>query len=523
MLKCIWWKILFFVLLICHGFTASALSVDAGEDRKICKNGFAVLGGSPTVTDGQAPYTFSWRADTGGNFSNESNPSVFPNQTTIYTVVVVDANGISCVASVTLTTVEVRLTVEADLTSCMEDRELTFFAIAEGLDIADGPITYEFWHQEQPNSNNAVEYTFFTQKKVDESGGEVLFTIKANPDAFACKTELDPVFWNHAYTAGDYVIATQGDFICISDVLNFDVHELSIALFADNASGKHEKVVVGKNIDYSAFASDDCKHWTWRMPDGPNGFVIDTCAEHPTLVANAAWRPTGGNARSNTGLSSLDSGTPMVIPFSDLTVSGTSNLRVHNNWFGGTYGLVEAYCLDAEDHFYHDFHRVEVFFDPDLDVLGQATKNNPYGNEVTNLNEPCWFIFWKEGNVIEGIEDFEYNENATYIGAYGWNDADSTGNLYLTPRSDDQMIYNHTLMWDITSITLTSNLRHINLVAATIAHEIHHQDIQVTWNWNPNTTYVHSDFDKLPNAEETLPNILGFPSQTYFIHSDHST
>jgi len=525
MLKRIWWKILFFVLFICNGFTANALNVDAGEDRKVCKNGFAVLGDSPTVTGGQAPYTFSWRTGTGVNISNESNPTVFPTQTTTYTVTVVDANGISCIDFITLTIVEIKLSVEADLTECMEERELTFSATVLGLDLADGPITFRFWHQTQHLVEDLDNYHYKTMDIVSSDSYTVLHTVKANPSVASALLQLK----NHFYTATDYVNIMQGDLSCFGEPVIFDVHELAIEYIADHTSGKDWKVVVGKNIDYRAHSSNDCNNWSWKMPDGVNGIPVDyECGD---LIDDAAWNPTGGSARSNTNLTGLaiDNGTPIVIPFDDFT-DGTGNLRAQNSWFGPTYGLTEVSCFDSEGDCYHDSKTVKVFFDPDLDLAGQATKNNPWliitdpitgkpvpiPNGVTNTNEPCWYIFWKNGNVVDGIGNFVYDPHKAWgVGGYANNNG-----RYLTPFSDEGFTEVIHIFDDVAQqhLDIIITGKHTDFLDHVISHENHHFYIRTTPAWvnHPKQT----DSDRLPDPDEINPGTLSPLSRTYFPHSE---
>ncbi|HPQ42001.1 MAG TPA: hypothetical protein PLV45_16655, partial [bacterium] len=60
---------------------------NAGIDSDACPGDPVTLGGNPTATNGTPPYSYLW---TPGNFT-ASNPVVFPNQTTTYTVTVTDA------------------------------------------------------------------------------------------------------------------------------------------------------------------------------------------------------------------------------------------------------------------------------------------------------------------------------------------------------------------------------------------------------------------------------------------------
>ncbi|MBN1879482.1 hypothetical protein JW823_05170 [bacterium] len=72
---------------------------DAGTDIDACPGDPVSIGGNPTASGGTPPFTYLW---TPGNFSS-SNPTVYPNQTTTYTVVVTDNLGCIGMDSVTVT------------------------------------------------------------------------------------------------------------------------------------------------------------------------------------------------------------------------------------------------------------------------------------------------------------------------------------------------------------------------------------------------------------------------------------
>ncbi len=77
------------------------LKAEAGNNLRYCKgsNTIVTLGGTPTVTGGVAPFTYSWNFPLG----NIANPLVGPDSTTTYVLTVTDAKGCSSVDSVTIT------------------------------------------------------------------------------------------------------------------------------------------------------------------------------------------------------------------------------------------------------------------------------------------------------------------------------------------------------------------------------------------------------------------------------------
>jgi len=74
----------------------STLAADAGPDKSICagQNNCITIGGSPAVTGGSSPYIIQWSP--GAYFCGSAtiaNPQVNPSNTTVYTLLVTDANG----------------------------------------------------------------------------------------------------------------------------------------------------------------------------------------------------------------------------------------------------------------------------------------------------------------------------------------------------------------------------------------------------------------------------------------------
>ncbi len=73
--------------------------VHAGNPITISQGNSSVIGGNPTAT-GNAPFTYSWTPTTGLDSSNVANPTASPMDTTVYTVMVTDANGCNSLSSV---------------------------------------------------------------------------------------------------------------------------------------------------------------------------------------------------------------------------------------------------------------------------------------------------------------------------------------------------------------------------------------------------------------------------------------
>ena len=141
------------------------------------------------------------------------------------------------------------------------------------------------------------------------------------------------------------------------------------------------------DIAYGAIASSDCTSWDWDMEDGfPD-----------------AWNPTGGNAKSGTGL---------VIP-------NTDKARASNDWFGDAYGTVNVFCEDGEGTNYRFYstsmspsRKTQVFFEPDTDVDGNTVIVSSAPDYPLTAKPPAWFVFWKDGDVVEGMSTCSYSSPA---------------------------------------------------------------------------------------------------------------
>ncbi|OWY25213.1 T9SS C-terminal target domain-containing protein [Sphingobacteriales bacterium UPWRP_1] len=69
------------------------MSVNAGSDVTICQGTSTVIGGAPTATGGNPPYTYLWSPSGSLDDATSPNPTASPNVTTVYGVLVTDACG----------------------------------------------------------------------------------------------------------------------------------------------------------------------------------------------------------------------------------------------------------------------------------------------------------------------------------------------------------------------------------------------------------------------------------------------
>ena len=88
--------------------TPSTLSAEAGPGRFICYDNIAgvQIGGLPTASGGQGPFTYQWTPGNGLSDSAVANPLALPAATTTYNLNVIDALGCSASDSVIVTIVQ---------------------------------------------------------------------------------------------------------------------------------------------------------------------------------------------------------------------------------------------------------------------------------------------------------------------------------------------------------------------------------------------------------------------------------
>ncbi|HET6428288.1 MAG TPA: hypothetical protein VFJ30_07760, partial [Phycisphaerae bacterium] len=240
----------------------------------------------------------------------------------------------------------VTLTVENNLTECMEGRYCTYTATVTGTFPQSGIIDFVFHYTHADGT---------TWTSTDWSYDLV-------EDNTAVADQVPAGDADHKFTTPIWAEAKNSGVTGVSNTLNIDVYELWIDYFVGHADWTRPwKIVVGEAIDYGAIASSDCYNWDWDMEDG----VPDV------------WNPGGTRNVKNGGW-----------PTSHMWI-GNADLPSDSDWnyFGQTYGTVTVRCEDGEDN-NHTFYsttipqKAIVFFDPTLTTHpGGGSKN--------------WFYYWK--------------------------------------------------------------------------------------------------------------------------------
>jgi len=445
------------ILILCLTFvlcSPSAFSqANAGEDKTICGQNGVVIGGGTENPD----WCYYWSPHTGLDNPNILHPTANPATTTTYTLTVVGPDFSfqdSDQMTVFVENVSVALTVENNINECMEGRQITFTAEVS----ASFPVS----------SSEPIKFTFHFEDANGNAWTHVEWSIDRVEYYTAVADDVPAGDADHKFTTPIFVEAENDECVAVSPTLNIDVYELWIDYVRYNAA-KPWKAVVGENIEYQAIASSDCHNWDWDMEDGwPD-----------------AWNPTGGDQKTGN----------MVIPYSDLA-------RASNSWFGEAYGTVNVFCEDGEGNNHRIYStelnpskKVAVFFDPDKNVDGGA---------ATTAKPPCWFVFWKDGVVVQGMGSCGYDQTLDF-GAWSSAGGLELGPLAPTSNSGPENLVNMVGV----PFVMTGTGKHLNCVAETMVHELYHKYVYETWNGQPDT-----DGDELPNAEEPAPH------RAYFQISD---
>lgn len=238
-------KVIFFLIAIPLYSLGQA---DAGEDKTICNGGSIEIG-----TSGNSNDCYSWQPTTGLDDPNSPMPMANPSSSIKYTLTVTKEDFTSRTTDdVTVKVGKVKLEVEEMLKECMEGRILTYTATAEGFNIDDGnPIKFTF-HYQRPDGTKWESEQWSLDLKVDDT---VIASKVVDGDN------------DHKFTVPIFVTAEKDDCKATSKTLDITVYELWIEYIRHDTANPW-KAIVGKQFNYSAIASSDCKNWDWDMEDG---------------------------------------------------------------------------------------------------------------------------------------------------------------------------------------------------------------------------------------------------------------
>jgi hypothetical protein len=355
----------------------------------------------------------------------------------------------------------VALKVENDLTDCMEKRRLTF--------TANTSVT---WHDGGPYR---IHYKLNLKgptggySQVDED-----WTMEQQCVFDPYTVPLVPRTGAKDYALQAYATAVdEGGYYSemTSNTMSIDARRLWIEEFKDAGTGKDWKVCVGRPITYKGYASTDvgAHSWYWAMKD----------------QNSEVWEVTTVNTKS---------GSDMSIPYWNL---GAVSPTKHNSDFGDVHGTVYTLCEDAEGNTHKLYStemegnskKAKVYFDAFLNINGE---------QPTTSRPPCWYVFWKDGSVVDGMDTYGYVQRD---GLYGVTTS-SSKKFGPQAAKDSGSPWTLHLLNGSTKQAGAPNYLYLKCVAITILHENYHYSLLSRYGEN---TDGQGDTDQIPDAEEVNP------------------
>ncbi|MFH1321739.1 MAG: hypothetical protein ABII90_13955, partial [Bacteroidota bacterium] len=109
--------------------------VNAGTDIYVCPGDSETIGGSPTASGINSPFTYSWSTSTGLNDSTIANPNASPSVSSGYTIIVTDSNGCTdndAVVVFLLSAISIDSESSTDIPGCYGDNTGTITITASG-------------------------------------------------------------------------------------------------------------------------------------------------------------------------------------------------------------------------------------------------------------------------------------------------------------------------------------------------------------------------------------------------------
>ncbi|MBS1683391.1 MAG: T9SS type A sorting domain-containing protein [Bacteroidetes bacterium] len=167
------------------------LHADAGTDHIIHVGDTVVLGGAPPANGGSGIYMYAWRSEPAGLSSQQSNPQVWPVDTTRYTLTVTDTHG--CMA---MDTALVYVTAYAGCDSPLTVPQLH----VNGCELSIAPVggvSYQWYYDSAP-----VPGSDGYQIQVADSGTYYITIMSLSdsdcmassaPATISCPAGIDPV------------------------------------------------------------------------------------------------------------------------------------------------------------------------------------------------------------------------------------------------------------------------------------------------------------------------------------------
>jgi len=119
------------------------LVANAGNEIDVFPDSWAVIGGSPSATGGQEPFSFLWTPGTYLNDSSLSNPTATPEESITYVLLVTDYNNCTAIDSIHINVIT---------TSIANDLKSEKTPLVQYL--AESKIIRVYFNNELPDNSN---------------------------------------------------------------------------------------------------------------------------------------------------------------------------------------------------------------------------------------------------------------------------------------------------------------------------------------------------------------------------------
>ena len=454
------------------------------------------------------------------------SPLVKPSKTAIYSLyVITGTSGAEVLTEIhTVVVIDIKIsTKEKNVSKVMDSRPITFLGelVNVGslniLPASPDPLSIvQSWELKGVTSGTPSKTKTYAVPSMVSMVDKMIQTENDNSN-----TDLIDV-WNFSYSVklkGKNCTGESSRTVTSSPIV-IQVYKFWITQFRDAASDKDWKVVVGKDIERKTNSTSDCTNFMWEMPD---------------LMAGSTTEPVW-HLNTTTGLFGA---TFSQIPIQDLQQRPLSldNARVKNADFGDKNGTVRVACVDGAGNMHVVYSRnppagsraispqqvAKVYFQRDLDLTGNDTEITSI-TTVANPKKPLWFIFWKEGNVVDLLHDAEYFNDNRQLYGLTFRNPSGIAIVNINSRSIRHVVQNFSIreIGSRTSFTYGSAGNHAQSLIGCLIHENYHKSVLDAPTWGAIKNFrpgIESDGDAIPDAEENVPGTEGYPGSAEFPRS----
>lgn len=332
---------------------------NAGNNSTICSDSSVIIGGSPTATAGNGPYTYAWIPSVGLNSPTLSNPTANPSISTTYSVTVTDSLGCDASVSTMLVTVNPApaISAGADVSICIGNN-ITLHA--------SGGTTY-LWSNGSSADSITVNPTVSTGYNVMGTtngcshSDTVLVTVNSIPvvnggtDTVICAGQsivlsasgnAPPYTWNNGISDGISFTPTATTTYVVSGTLNgcsqHDTVLVTVNALPAVNGGSDNIICTGQSTTLSATGNGSPYNWNNGVNDGISftptstatyvvSGTLNGCTQFDTVLVTVNPIPTVSAGVNDT-----------VCEGDSKTLAGTGNATSYN-WDNGVTNAIAFY------------------------------------------------------------------------------------------------------------------------------------------------------------------------------------